>query len=255
MTNRHRCAFCVKPVRRRAFVTRMLPRFAAEYCDWPTLNLFWQSPNCRTMASQFQSLLDSIRAAVEHENWHAALALTLMLPDICATIETPKKTFVGQRYARWWADNFKNSYQYGNQQTDYVTGKEVFLLRCAYLHEGSDSLDPAQLKKCSATIDKFKFATSNHHLRKTGTTVILNLQTFCLDMCSRVESWEKNTLSKDSRMQTRAEKLLKIYLFLPPTGMASISSAAFTPRLMRKCKICGKFFPQDEHESLCSECR
>jgi hypothetical protein len=201
------------------------------------------------IAHQFQPLLDSIRAAVKDGNWLAGLALTLMLPDICGKIETPEKS-VGQRYARWWDKNFEDSYQY--EANDHVKGEEVYQLRCAYLHEGREL--QANKKKISATIEKFKFATSEHHLEKRGTSVLLNVRNFCLDMCSRVEEWEKNILSKDPSMQTSAGELLKIY-FLAQISGTSIATTDATPRFLLPCKKCGKPFPQEEHESLCGDCR
>jgi hypothetical protein len=212
-----------------------------------------------TIASQFQRLLDSIKDAVDHENWLAGLALTLMLPDICGAVETPGEP-VGKRYARWWDTNFGASYKYGTGSNDHVKGEEVYQLRCAYLHEGRDL--QADKKEISATIEKFKFATSEHHLvkKKTSvllnekTSVLLNVQTFCLDMRSRVEEWEKNKVSKDPSMQTRAEELLKIYVFAEVDATVSITGVV-TPRYLRSCKKCGKLFPQEEHESLCSDCR
>ena len=90
-----------------------------------------------------QPLLGSIRAAVAYQIWHAALALTLTLPDICAKIEWPEEKKSRTRYRTWWDEHFGDSYQYGKGPNDHVTGDEVYLLRCAYLHEGSDSWDPA----------------------------------------------------------------------------------------------------------------
>jgi hypothetical protein len=205
------------------------------------------------MASQLQPLLDSIRAAVNDGNWHAALALTLPMPDICARIETGQR---GKKaYFKWWTDNFGPSYGYGNGPSDHVKGEEVYLLRCAYLHEGSDSLDPADRQKLNALVEKFKFVISNDHLKKEGATVLLNVRTFCLDMCLRIEAWESNTLSKDPSMQARAQELAKIYLLLRPISAAVKTSAAVTVRLMRECANCGKTFPQEEDETLCSDCR
>jgi hypothetical protein len=205
-----------------------------------------------TIASQFQRLLDSIKAAVDHENWLAGLALTLMLSDICGKIETPGKSVsVSQRYARWWDRNFGVSYQYGSGPSDHVKGEEVYQLRCAYLHEGRAL--QAGKKKTNATTE-FKFAISGQHLVKHGSSVLLDVRTFCLDVCSQVEGWEKNTVSKDLSMQTRAEELLKIYVFAEVTGTVSIT-VDVTPRNMRACKKCGKTFPQEEHESLCADCR
>ena len=45
------------------------------------------------------------------------------------------------------------------------------------------------------------------------------------------------------------------YLLLPPISAAVKTSAAVTVRLMRACANCGKTFPQEEHETLCGDCR
>jgi len=113
----------------------------------------------RSYDFSIETLLDSVRAAVETQNWLAGLALTLTLPDICASIEDPKKK---RRYSEWWNDNFGESYRYGKGQKDYVTGVEVYLLRCAYLHQGSDSSDPDKVEQYEATIGRFNFVLSSN---------------------------------------------------------------------------------------------
>jgi hypothetical protein len=178
------------------------------------------------MASQFQPLLDSITDAVKHENWLAALALALMLPDICGKLQWPEEEKGGKRYAKWWAHNFAGTYTYGSA-SDYVTGDEVWQLRCAYLHEGSSELQNDK-KELIPVIEKFQFAISRDHLKKEGTTVLLNVRTFCEDMCDHVKSWETKILSKDPAMRKRAEKLLKIYISIYPSGISS-AAAVGTP--------------------------
>ena len=164
------------------------------------------------------------RAAVKHENWLAALALALMLPDICAEIEWPGKKG-GKRYAKRWENRFANTYRYATGPSDYVTGKEIYRLRCAYLHEGSEV--QSDKKKISTVIERFRFdASRQHHLKEEKTqnqkTIVwLDAGTFCLDMCSQVADWEKNILSQNPRMQKSAEKLLKIYTLISPSGISS----------------------------------
>jgi hypothetical protein len=167
------------------------------------------------MTSQLKPLLDSVRDAVKNGNWLAALALTLALPDICTSIEVgdKKKKRGREYYAKWWDDNFGKRYKYGNNPGDYLTGIEVYLLRCAYLHEGSDISDSDDVKNRNATIDKFQFSVSNYHLKMHGTRVQLEARTFCLDMCSQVEKWDATLPSTDSDIQNRASELLKIYVF------------------------------------------
>jgi hypothetical protein len=132
--------------------------------------------------------------AVEDENWHAALALTLTLPDICARIETGQKG--KKHYFKWWTDNFGQNYRYGNGSNDFVKGEEVYLLRCAYLHEGSDELDPIDRQNLKAVIEQFQFVVADRHLEKRGNTVLLDVKKFCEDMCSKVEEWVRNVVAK-----------------------------------------------------------
>jgi hypothetical protein len=187
------------------------------------------------MTSNLQLILDSVRAAVTSENWLAALALTLTLPDICSSIEDPDQKC---RYSKWWDNNCRASYRDGDGEKDCVTGVEVFLLRCAYLHEGSDSSDPKQVQKYEATVDRFNFVLSNDsssHLKIDGTRVLLDARTFCLDMCLRVEEWEQTVLGEDSNMQERASRLLKIYALAPFSAKITLSGTT-NPRYMRNAQ-------------------
>ena len=177
------------------------------------------------MTPDLEPLLNSVRDAVKTRNWLAGLALAMALPDICGRIQFPR-THSGDRYKKWWRTKFGTSYRYGKAPKDYVTGGEAYLLRCAYLHEGSDVADAKQFKKLFkkslATIDRFKFVISDHHLKteqtrvgkKSKTAVLLRAEDFCEDMCSAVEKWDKKVLSKHPKMLARASKLLKIYLRL-----------------------------------------
>ena len=177
------------------------------------------------MTSHLKPLLDSVRAAAETQNWLAGLALTLTLPDICASIEYPNER---HRYSKWWNDHFGDDYRFGTAPNDYVTGLEVFLLRCAYLHEGSDSADPKKAAQYQATIDKFNFVRGDaySHLKIDGTRVLLDTSIFCEDMCLRVEKWEQTVLSEgDAAMQDRASKLLKIYVHLRGVAVLKIAAA------------------------------
>lgn len=187
------------------------------------------------MNPDLQRLLNSVRDAVEAENWLAGLALALALPDICGRIQHPR-TPSRRRYQTWWDKYFRKSYSYGSGQNDYVTGKEVYLLRCAYLHEGSDVANPKNFKKAKATIDRFKFVVSDDHLKtmptrvgkKIKTAVRLRAKDFCENMCSAVEKWDKKVLSKHPKMQARASQLLKIYMFVS-VGAVVKTSASVNP--------------------------
>jgi hypothetical protein len=59
------------------------------------------------MTPQLRPLLDSVSAAVKRRIG----SLPWRWPDICASIEGPKKK-VGPRYSKWWENRFGRSYAY-----------------------------------------------------------------------------------------------------------------------------------------------
>jgi hypothetical protein len=211
------------------------------------------------MNSELKPLLDSVRRAVETENWLAGLALTLALPDICASIEVGRAKPPGVRYRDWWKDYFGESYRYGESQTDYLNGEEVYLLRCAYLHQGSDLSDPEKAECRKTVIKEFNFFLpsdpSDPALKRDGTRLLLNARRFCEEMCSRVKEWDENALSNGTaEMQKRLSELLKIYQ-IASISLTAKATTKFTATNMHSCEKCGKLFPEEEHESLCRECR
>ena len=81
-----------------------------------------------------QHLVRAVRDALAAENWYAALALALTLPDTCASFEDPGRG----RYARW-ADRFVAPHFRAENGVVFLTGRELYLLRCAFLHESDFS--------------------------------------------------------------------------------------------------------------------
>lgn len=57
----------------------------------------------------------SIRKALENENWYGALMIALSMPDICAGIETPKEEYT-KRYSRWFNNWMKCHYTVRRQK-------------------------------------------------------------------------------------------------------------------------------------------
>jgi hypothetical protein len=67
-------------------------------------------------------------------------------------------------------------------------------------------------------------------LKKIENDIQLDVRKFCEDICSKVEEWDENVLSKGTRkMRDRASKLLRIYA-LVPFGAKSTSSAHISVR-------------------------
>ncbi len=84
-----------------------------------------------------QHLLRAVRQAIADENWYAALALALTLPDTCASFEDATHG----RYVRW-ADRFVAPHFRADNGQVFLTGRELYRLRCAFLHQSD--LSPEQ---------------------------------------------------------------------------------------------------------------
>ena len=88
------------------------------------------------------NLINDMNKALEYECYYAALAIALMLPDICSKAEYPNNK-TGKRYIKWF-DNFIGKYEKcnkNNEVTPYLSGKIVYSLRNSFLHLGNPNVD------------------------------------------------------------------------------------------------------------------
>jgi hypothetical protein len=87
------------------------------------------------------------RQAGEQENWLAALALALTLPDVCASADRPGKQIAKSRYIEWWDKYIAPMYMVAPDLAEdwhahsYLPGTDAFYLRCSYLHSGMDGVE------------------------------------------------------------------------------------------------------------------
>jgi hypothetical protein len=75
-------------------------------------------------------LLFEMKTLLDNGMWFSSLTIALTIPDICASLESSNGNTNGELYARWFDTYVANRYQ------DSLTGKDVYKLRCAYLHQG-----------------------------------------------------------------------------------------------------------------------
>ena len=100
-------------------------------------------------------MIKEIRMALHHELYIPALASALTLPDICGRAEYPKEN-VGNRYTRW-LQVYAESRKFGEYRTCSIDGlraKDVYKLRCEFLHQGSSEIN---------TLEYFELVTFNPH--------------------------------------------------------------------------------------------
>ncbi|MFL1609927.1 hypothetical protein [Acinetobacter baumannii] len=138
--------------------------------------------------------LDSIQIALRTKNHFAALSISLMMPDICSSIEAEANKGSGALYSKWF-DKYLSSYytdKYFDTPTVYLSGKECYALRCSYLHQGIHDIGhQIILKDALNTCNRIQFVADDmpQDKLKMGKLTVLNLNIFCLKIIEAVEIW------------------------------------------------------------------
>src|SRR5689334_16770576 len=108
-------------------------------------------------------LVGAVRDAITAENYYAALALALTLPDICAGIESESGKSTWRSYIDWWEQYLGPNYRrkIGPEQEEHIfmRGGDCYALRCAFLHEGRDDIGTQRAKDI---LDRFRFVQPKH---------------------------------------------------------------------------------------------
>lgn len=153
------------------------------------------------------NFIDSVRKSVNNRNWTSALSLALSLPDICGYLQYGK---IGskKRYIQWWEQNVQCKYTVKSSDglRVFLSGSNVYALRCAFVHQGSDEIEFKE------EIRKFQFTApgkSTIHNNKIGDIHQLQVDVFCEDISSSVETWwHKN--KENEEIKERLGDFIKI---------------------------------------------
>ncbi len=148
-----------------------------------------------------QDFTNSIRKAIIDKNWFAALFLALCMPDICGVIETPNEEN-GIRYKRWFNENLAI-------YTSMFSAEDAWCFRCSCLHQGVDT-------DTRMVIEKVHFITPPPranivHMNNFKGILQMQIDIFCNDIATAIDTWYENIAKKDPDMRTRTQGLIKIY--------------------------------------------
>lgn len=146
-----------------------------------------------------------IEKAIECEYYYCALALALIVPDICGQVYCPElneRNENGERYRRWFDDFVAPIYmkepnlKFPNDTNIVFNGYACYLLRCAYLHSGNYDLK-AQNKKIK--IKEFRlqyskpfpiFHVYEASLTDTGDFILeIDISGLCKAICMAAEDF------------------------------------------------------------------
>lgn len=104
----------------------------------------------------------AIEDAIKKRCFLPALALSLVIPDICAQYDYPEiyKDSNGKAYAKWYDENIGNYDIDPTTGIGLINGRSCWKLRCEFLHSGSIDLDNFMSKDDKHII--FKLTSSQY---------------------------------------------------------------------------------------------
>ncbi len=156
-----------------------------------------------------QQFVDAVRQAIATSNWVSALTTALALPDICGWLETPDVK--SQKRYEIWFDTYMLGRYTAHAEHVFLSGADCYALRCALLHEGSDSTERQRARQA---LTQFRFVVPRPgdtvHCNQVGSLLQLQVDLFCEDICEGVEEWSKRTLIPGSEPHGRLSELLTI---------------------------------------------
>ena len=138
-----------------------------------------------------EDLINSLKMAMQNENWYSALFLALSLPDICGNIDHPNCN-VKYRYKAWFDEYMLNNYKKDigskNKTHIFFNGDDCYAFRCSLIHAGSDNITKNTAQRIH---DKFRFSTTMPHLSDiiNDKKLVLNVKTFCFEIQTAVTNW------------------------------------------------------------------
>jgi len=163
-----------------------------------------------------EHLIGAVEKAVKERNWYAALSLALTLPDICAKMESPSQGSA-KRYIAWANAYFTPKYTHeigpDREKHIFLSGSDLYALRCAVLHEGSDDI---VMQRARESLDRFHIIappkTGSVHCNQLGTILQVQVDILCRDICVSVRQW-LDGIDAQGEVQSRIANLMKIHQF------------------------------------------
>lgn len=167
---------------------------------------------CSPKSQRMKRFTGAIDTAVRDQNWLAATALALTLPDICGRMEHGRAS--ERRYKAWWGKYMLSHYQRADGSTSLSSG-DAYALRCAYVHEGRVDILGQRARE---VLTRFRFVAPNqlglpvHNQRgpSSRSELILQVDIFCQEIIDAVNSWSSDVASNPD-VQERLQSLLEIH--------------------------------------------
>lgn len=163
-------------------------------------------------------LIHEIRSDLQFGNYLSALALSLIIPDICA------KALYGRtgrdNYIKWYDENIGMNYHPEDDVMPYLDGDVVYQLRCSVLHSGYYDLENSNNIKEQNKVDEFKLYVDEENCFVDGSasydhnthyrTLDVDIIKFCRIICLVAEAEYNNNKEEFDRVTKTKYKILKV---------------------------------------------
>lgn len=161
-------------------------------------------------------IIREIESALKNDEFLAALALALTLPDICGKAEFPNEKSVGVRYIKWFDDNVGN-YEKPPQSNDgkttefddmpYMSGEIVYSLRCCFLHQGTPNIEKEKIHEPQCKVTHFTLIVANavngggsmvskSNFADPERTLEINIVNLCWKLCLVAKAYYEDNKDK-----------------------------------------------------------
>ncbi len=164
-------------------------------------------------------MIKEIESSLKSENFLAALALALTIPDICGKAEYPTDGN-GIRYKKWY-DEYIGKYErppdvYSeedptkvvNEEMPYMSGEIVYSLRNCFLHQGTPSIDKGKIREPRCQVTHFTLTIAgamnggsssvsrNCFMSEDRRTLEINIVNLCVKLCLVAKNYYRDNKEK-----------------------------------------------------------
>ena len=156
-------------------------------------------------------IINEIKSALINEEFYAALALALTLPDACGKAEFPneknRKRYIG------WYDKYVGEYEkppkvYQDNNSGiqfdempYMSGEIIYSLRCSFLHQENPSIEKSDIRDPRCKVTHFTLiiagainggscsVSSSPIMDSEERTLEINIVNLCSKLCNVAKSY------------------------------------------------------------------
>lgn len=157
-------------------------------------------------SSPLHPLLKEINEAAQGGLPFLAVAMTVALPDICASLISPDGRTSGDRYKQWCDENLVPTGKF-----DFVTSHDLYSMRCGILHNGRFG----DLKHSVGRVIFSLPGQGSFVNCQVNDAYFYSVREFCLAFTDAVYCWFEAHRS-DPKLQRNLPRLMQYRNGLPP---------------------------------------